>query len=73
VGYIKVKLKKKKYNELIWGSSKRFSLEVQHIIVFTIGVVNFKALQRTPTFFQVYGIIDYSKQTRSSHAREENT
>jgi hypothetical protein len=39
-------------------------------IVFTIGVVNFKAFQKTPTFFQVYGT-NCSKQTKSSHVRKK--
>ncbi len=37
------------------GSFKRFNLEIQYTIVFTIGVVNFETFQRTPTFFQLYG------------------
>jgi hypothetical protein len=50
------------YNKLVWGSSKRFNIQVQH----TIGVMNLKALERTPIFFQVYGT-DCSKQIKSSH------
>jgi len=60
------------YNELVWRSFKKFNFEVQHTIVFTISIVNLKTLQRTPIFFQVYGI-DCSKQIESSHVREENT
>jgi hypothetical protein len=50
------------YNESIWGSSKRFNLEVQHTIIFTIHIMNLKTLQRTPIFFQMYGT-DYLEQT----------
>jgi hypothetical protein len=43
------------------GSSERFNIQVQHTIVFTIGVMNLKSFQRTPTFFQMYGT-DCSEQ-----------
>jgi hypothetical protein len=55
-GKLRLSLEKKKYNKLVCGSSKRFNLKVQHIIIFTISVVNLKALQRTPIFFEVYHI-----------------
>jgi hypothetical protein len=58
------------YNKLIWGSSKRFNIQVQHIIIFTIDIVTLKALQRTPTFFHMYGI-DYLEQIESSHIRKK--
>jgi hypothetical protein len=48
------------------GSSKRFNIQVQHTIVFTITVMNLKAFQRTSIFLQVYGI-DCSEQIESSH------
>ncbi len=53
-------------NELVWGSSRRFSLEIQQTIIFTICVMNLEAFQRTPIFFQVDGI-DCLEQTKSSH------
>jgi hypothetical protein len=59
-------LEKKMYNKSIWGSSKRFNIQVQHTITFTIGIVNLKALQRNPIFFQVYRT-NCSKQIESSH------
>jgi hypothetical protein len=44
------------------GSSKRFSIQVQHIVLFTIDMMKLKAFQGAPTFFQVYGI-DCLEQT----------
>jgi hypothetical protein len=38
------------------GSFERFNIQVQHTIIFTMGIMNLKALQRIFTFFQVYGI-----------------
>ncbi len=51
------------------GSSKRFTFK-SNTIIFTIGIVNLKALQRNPTCFQVYGI-NYSQQTNSSHVKKK--
>jgi hypothetical protein len=48
------------------GSSKRFNIQLQQMIVFMIGVVNLKAFQRTSIFFQMYGM-KCLEQTKSSH------
>jgi hypothetical protein len=40
---------------IVLGSFKSFSPKVQHTIIFTSGVVNFKTFKKDPIFFQVYG------------------
>jgi hypothetical protein len=52
------------------GSSKRFNIQVQHIIVFTIGVMNLKTFQRISIFFQMYGV-KCLEQTKFSHVRKK--
>lgn len=37
------------------GSFESFNIQVQYTIIFTMGIMNLKALQKTFTFFQVYG------------------
>jgi len=37
------------------GSFERFNIQVQLTIIFTMGIVNLKAFQKTFIFFQVYG------------------
>jgi hypothetical protein len=50
IDQIKGKLRIKMLKESILGSSKRFNPKVQHTIVFTNGVMNFKALKKDTHF-----------------------
>jgi hypothetical protein len=50
IDQIKGKLRIKMLKESILGSSKRFNTKVQHTIVFTNGVMNFKALKKDTHF-----------------------
>jgi hypothetical protein len=48
---------------IVLGSSKRFILKVQHTIIYTSGVVNFKTLKRIPFSSKCMALIARGKQS----------